>query len=272
MLLNFANKPLIMGIINATPDSFYSDSKYLEADAALDKALEMVESGASILDIGGESTRPGSERVSAVEQWNRVGNIIKLLAKKSNVPISIDTTSSYVAERSLDCGATIVNDVSALEEDNKMAEIIAKYNSYIILMHKKGSPKTMQENPEYNDAVKEISDYLIDRSNYAKKNGIDQKKIILDPGIGFGKRLEDNLAILKHIALFKESGYPVLIALSRKSFIGEILKNEPSERLLGTIVAQSWAMREGADILRVHDVKECRDMIKMTGALMNGLA
>lgn len=247
-----------MGILNITPDSFSDGGKYYDGKLDLNKiikdAVRMEEDGADFLDVGGESTRPGSENISIDEELERVIPVISELKKNIGIPISIDTYKSDVAEEALKAGACIVNDISGFKFDEKLPAVTARYNAGCILMHIKGKPKDMQENPVYEDVVKEICDYLSESISIAKKNGIEQ--IITDPGIGFGKTLEHNLEIIRNLGEFKKLGYPVMFGASRKSFIDKILKTPVDERLEATIASNTIGIINGANILRVHDVKE----------------
>ena len=262
-LLGKAEKPLVMGIINCTPDSFYSDSRKTVLTEALDTAFRMIDDGADIIDIGGESTRPGSEYVDAEEEIKRLLPFLKEFRNKTDFPVSIDTRKSETAEITLSNGADIINDISALSEDPELVSVIQKHNADIILMHKQGLPSDMQNNPEYKDAVTEIKKYLEKRAAFAVGYGIKKEQITLDPGIGFGKRLEDNLEIIKNIETFKKSGYPVLIGHSRKSFLELITGRNTEERLASSLAAGLMSAAYGADILRVHDVKETVDTLKV---------
>ncbi len=266
---NLKDRVLLMGILNLTPDSFYDGNKFRNVKEAVDYALKMEEEGADIIDIGGESTRPGSEPVPLKEELNRVLPVLKELKKRVKIPISIDTYKSEVARICLDEGCEIVNDISALNFDKKMANVIAFYNAYCILMHIKGKPKTMQKKVYYKDVIKEIYDYLKARIDYAVDNGIKREKIIIDPGIGFGKLLEHNLEIIRRLEEFKSLNLPILIGHSRKSFIGKILNYEEAEkRLFGSLGCAVLLALKGANILRVHDVKETKEAIKIYEAIM----
>lgn len=245
-----------MGILNVTPDSFFAGGRHPTTTAAVEHARKMVADGADIIDVGGESSRPGAAPVSAEVELSRVLPVIERMREKSDVLISIDTTKAQVARAALAAGAKIVNDISALRFDPEMASVIAEAGASVVLMHMQGTPRTMQKNPIYADPVVEIKAFFADRMEAAVHAGIDESRIILDPGIGFGKRLEHNLAILRGIEEFKELGAPILIGLSRKSFLGEILGLPAEDRLIGTVAANAVAVRNGADIIRVHDVKE----------------
>jgi dihydropteroate synthase len=256
MALEFGKKTLIMGILNVTPDSFYDGGRNFGRDKAIDKAYQLYKDGADIIDIGGESTRPGAETVSLTEEMDRVCPVIEAVAGEIDIPISIDTYKSEVAEEALKLGASIINDISGLTFDDRMAGIAAGYESYIILMHIKGSPKNMQINPHYNNLLEEIYSFLEHSKEKAVISGVDKDKIIIDPGIGFGKILEDNYRILNNIDFFKKMGFPLLIGLSRKSLIGKLYNNNDDDRLFATIALNSISTFNGADIIRVHDVRE----------------
>jgi len=266
---DFKNKVYIMGVLNLTPDSFYDGGRYLDKEKAIQQALAMVKEGADIIDIGGESTRPGAEKISVKEEINRVIPVLKAIRKEIKIPISVDTYKSETAEAALIEGADIVNDISGLRFDKKMAKIIARYNAGVVVMHIKGTPKTMQLNPVYEDLVSEIKEHLEKSIKIALENGINFNKIIIDPGIGFGKRLEDNYVIINKLEEFKIFGRPILIGLSRKSLIGKVLNQTPEERLPGTLVLNAISILNGANIIRVHDVEEHKKMIKLVGFLKN---
>lgn len=251
-------RPLIMGILNVTPDSFSEGGRFFESGKAIDQALYMAESGADIIDIGGESSRPGSHGISLKEELKRVIPIIEQVADKVEVPISIDTVKSDVARRALDSGASIINDISALRVDKKIAEVAAKYNSYLILMHMRGTPRDMQDNTEYDDIIGEISQFLKNAAQKAIKAGVKEDKIVIDPGIGFGKSVEGNFVIMKNLDRFLELGYALLVGASRKSFIGKTLDLDVDWRLEGSLAAVCYAVLNGADIVRVHDVAETK--------------
>ncbi len=251
-------RPLIMGILNVTPDSFSEKGKFFDSQKAIDHALLMVESGADIIEIGGETTRPGSNGISAREELKRVIPIIEKIADKVEVPISIDTVKSEVARRALDSGASIINDISALRIDKKMGDVAAKYGSYLILMHMRGTPKDMQNNTEYDDIIGEISRFLDEAAQKAIKAGVSEDKIIIDPGIGFGKSVDGNFVIMKNLDRFLKLGYRLLVGASRKSFIGKTLDLDVDQRLEGSLAAACYAVLNGADIIRVHDVAETK--------------
>lgn len=249
------DKPLIMGIVNVTPDSFFDGSKYSTTNAAVRHAIELVKQGAHILDIGGESSRPGSESVSAKTELEKVLPVVKVLVrdKAVNVPISVDTYKSEVAEACLKSGAHIINDISGFKNP-RMISVCKKFDAGVIAMHMQGTPKSMQQNPAYNDVVREVFEYLEDTVVNARNLGVT--KLAVDPGIGFGKTLEHNLLLLKNLTEFKSLGCPILVGASRKSFIGKISNVDVDKRLPGTIAANSYALLNGANILRVHDVED----------------
>lgn len=262
---DLSSRTFLMGILNVTPDSFSDGGKYSNTSKAVDHALRMIDEGADFIDVGGESTRPGSESVSVEEELDRVIPVIEQLVKKNTIPISIDTTKSAVAEKALQSGAVIVNDISSFHFDHRMPEVVAKFNATVILMHTKNKPKTMQRNPEYNDLIPEIKSYLSAAIKTSIEKGINQ--IIIDPGIGFGKNLEHNVEIFKRLREFQELGYPILIGPSRKSFIGTLLDLPVDERLEGTAAAVAVSIMNGANIIRVHDVKEMKCVSKIVDAL-----
>jgi dihydropteroate synthase len=265
---DFSKKTYLMGVVNATPDSFSGDGLFNEPEKAVGEALRMTSCGADIIDIGGESTRPGSEPVSPEEEMRRVLPIIKGIRKSSSVPISIDTYKSQVARMALDEGADIINDISGLRFDPEMAGLAAQTGAPVILMHIKGTPRDMQKNPVYKALIPEIMDYLRGSIWKALDAGVAQEKIIIDPGIGFGKTFAHNLEILKNLSEFAALEKPILIGVSRKAFIGHILGGAPpSERLEGTLAALAIAVANGADIVRVHDVEEAAKAVKVADAI-----
>ena len=260
----------IMAILNATPDSFWEGSRSgFSVEAACDAALGYVAEGADIIDIGGESTRPGAAYVNEAEELERVIPLVRAIRKRSPVPISIDTRKSRVFEAALAEGADILNDVSALADDPAMASLAARSSVPVILMPKRGTPESMQANPEYADPVREVRDELLSRARFALEAGIAKNRIILDPGIGFGKRYGDNLALIAGLAEIVECGYPVLMALSRKSCIGTMTGRDVADRLPGTLAANLLAVERGAFMLRVHDVAETRDMLRVLQEIQN---
>lgn len=261
-------KTLIMGVLNVTPDSFFDKGRFFDKDRALARGLEMIEEGADIIDVGGESTRPGADAVSVGEELNRVMPVIEGLAKERRVVISVDTRKADVADAALMAGAGIVNDVSGLAFDARMASVAAKHGAHVILMHMKGTPKDMQANPVYSDVIGEIRQVLEGSIDKALNAGIEKDHIIVDPGIGFGKDLGHNIEILRRLDEFKVLGCPICIGTSRKSFIGKITgSDDPADRLGGTIATCVIAIIKGARILRVHDVKEAAQAARVTDAV-----
>ncbi len=261
-------KPLIIGILNVTPDSFSDGGKFNHLENALEHAQSMLLDGATIIDIGGESTRPNSDSVSSDKQIERVLPIIKAIRQHSDVLISIDTTSSLVAETALNAGANIINDVSAGKNDPKMFTLAAQKNVPIVLMHAQGTPKTMQENPYYENVVQDVISALMQRANEAIKAGVKKENIVLDIGIGFGKRKQDNLDLLAHLADFVALGFPVLLGTSRKRFMGMICDvNEPAELVTATAVTTALGVMAGVQLFRVHDVKENKQALDVAWAI-----
>jgi len=260
-------KTRIMGILNVTPDSFSDGGRYFDVKSAVRRAGEMAREGADIIDIGGESSRPGSRRISSEEELDRVLPVVEALADAIDKPISVDTYKGLVARRALEKGAAYINDITALSGDDEMAGIISRSGAGVVLMHMKGDPETMQDSPFYRDVVGEISVYLQAAVHKAEAAGIDPAKIIIDPGIGFGKTLEHNLEILNRLAEFKKLGKPVLVGVSRKSFIGALTGKDAGGRLLGTASSVSAAVLNGADMVRVHDVAEMREVARVAEAI-----
>ena len=256
------NRPLVMGILNITPDSFSDGGQYLDFDQALKRAEIMIEEGADIIDIGGESTRPGSDPVSVDEELKRITPIIKALNKHSNIVISVDTYKPEVMEQVIDMGVAMINDVFALQQPGA-TEVIKKSNVGICLMHMQGKPKTMQLNPTYQDVVNEVKLFLEERTNSLIAEGIQTERIILDPGFGFGKTFEHNITLLQNLESFQPLKLPLLVGLSRKSFIRKILSGDHDDHLSGSISAAILSILKGAKIVRVHDVKETQSAIKI---------
>lgn len=265
--LEFGKRSFVMGILNVTPDSFSEKGAFFDTDAAIKRGLEMAEEGADIIDIGGESTRPGAEPVSLKEELERVIPVIERLAPKLSIPISIDTYKAEVAKRALEAGAEIVNDISGLRFDPKMAETVASNEAAVVIMHIKGTPKDMQVSPSYQSLVREIMDFLEEGIKIAEEAGIPPDKVIIDPGIGFGKGLEHNLTIMKNLEAFKTLGKPILIGTSRKSFIGKVTGADIEDRIAGTAATLSIGIMKGTDIVRVHDVKEGVQAARMADAI-----
>jgi dihydropteroate synthase len=268
-VLDFSGPTLVMAIVNCTDDSFYAPSRTLK-DMALERALTAEEEGAAIVDFGGESSRPGSLYVSEETEMERVIPVIKAFRKKSSLPVSVDTRKASVARSALDAGADIINDISGLGDDPLMAGLCAERGAAVVLMHKKGVPLTMQDSPDYEDLAMELKAWFALAAERALLAGISPEKIILDPGIGFGKTLNGNLEILRRLAEICAKDYPVLVGLSRKSFIGEITGRPAEDRLPGTLAANGAAIMGGAHIIRVHDVKENVDLAKILFAIRAG--
>ncbi|MCX7858074.1 MAG: dihydropteroate synthase [Deltaproteobacteria bacterium] len=265
--IQLLGKPLIMGILNVTEDSFYDGSLYSSLDKAVARAKEMIDEGVDIIDVGGESTRPFSQRVPVEEELKRTIPVIKKIREFSDIPLSIDTYKSVVAYEAIMAGADIVNDISGLSFDDKMAKLVAELDVPVVVMHIKGKPEDMQISPHYEDVISEIKDYFKERVEYAKKEGIKEENIIIDPGIGFGKRVEDNLKILKNLEEFKTLKKPILIGTSMKTFIGIITKSPLNERLSGTLASVAISVWNGADIVRVHNVKETKKVVDLVYAI-----
>ncbi|MBM4139267.1 MAG: dihydropteroate synthase [Nitrospira sp.] len=261
------DRPLVMGIVNVTPDSFYDGGRYNLPEGAIAHALELVEQGADILDIGAESTRPGAKPVSQEDELARLIPVITGLVRRVTVPISVDTTKASVAQSALAAGACIINDVSALRSDASMASVVARSGAAVVLMHMQGTPQFMQNDPQYGDVANEVMSFLHERIQAAEAAGISRTNIILDPGIGFGKRLTHNLEILKRLSDLTVLGYPVLVGLSRKAFIGQLLGRPVERRAWGTAAAVALAVDRGATILRVHDVAMMTEVVKVSAAM-----
>ncbi|MBN2302243.1 MAG: dihydropteroate synthase [Lentisphaerae bacterium] len=256
-----------MGILNVTPDSFSDGGKYLNRTAAVSHAIRMVEDGADIIDVGGESTRPGATSADIDEEIERTIPVIAEIRPRIKVAISIDTMKSSVARAAIEAGADIVNDVSACTNDPEMADVISETGSGVVLMHMQGTPGTMQNNPQYDDVVSDVAAYLHARVEALVRRGIARESMVVDPGIGFGKTVEHNLRLLTHLDQFGKDGLPVLVGLSRKSFLGKITGRMVNERVTAGIAAMVFCIMNGVDIVRVHDVKETVDAISVIGAL-----
>ena len=258
-----------MGILNVTPDSFSDGGSFLYPKDAIDHALQMIDNGADIIDIGGESTRPGSTPVSKDDEVNRIIPVIESIKElNSDILISVDTYKSYVAKRAIDAGADIVNDISGLTFDPNMLSYLSGRDIPVIIMHINGNPKTMQNNPFYKDLIKDISKFLLSQCKVAEANGIEKSNIILDPGIGFGKTFEHNFTLIRRLNEICNLGYPVMIGTSRKAFIGNTLDLPPSESLEGTLATVIAGIMNGAKIVRVHDVKEVNKAVKITEKIL----
>jgi dihydropteroate synthase len=265
--LPISRRTCIAGVLNLTPDSFSDGGEYLDRGKAVERALQLAEEGADIIDVGGESSRPGAAGVTAAEELERVIPVISALKGKLDIPISIDTSKSPVAKEALKAGACIVNDITAMEGDPDMARTAAEAGAGVILMHMKGNPSDMQDDPAYSDLFGEIITFLGRAVSKAKAAGIDPGRIIIDPGIGFGKTVNDNLSILYGLERFKSLGMPVLIGTSRKSFLGKITGRQVTQREFGTAASLSVAIMNGADLVRVHDVRDMADVVRVIDAI-----
>lgn len=263
----FESRVLIMGVLNVTPDSFSDGGTYLDPMKAVDRVALMIEEGADMIDIGGESTRPGAHMVDEQEEIRRLKPVLQAVGHRSSVPISIDTQKSSVAKMALDLGAVIINDVSALRHDLKMAKVVKEARAGLVLMHMQGTPETMQKCPEYRDVVGEVKDFLAKRLAVAVKAGIAEESILLDPGIGFGKTVDHNLILLSQCAHLLALGRPILVGLSNKGFIGKIIGKPIGERMIGSVAAVAIAIFQGANIIRVHEVGVMREAMKIAKAL-----
>jgi len=268
--ISFAKKTRIMGILNVTPDSFSDGGKFLQIDAAVERALDMIVEGADIIDIGGESSRPGARRISAEEEIRRVIPVIEGIRERVDVPVSVDTMKAVVAQRAVEAGAEIINDISAMTSDSQMAAVVAETKAAVVFMHKQGEPETMQDAPAYHDLLGEMTNYLSRRIRDALSCGIQKEKIIVDPGIGFGKTVEHNLNILRYLRELKVWGRPILVGVSRKSFIGALTDMEPNEREEGTIAAMVAAIMNGASMVRIHDIQKMKRAITVADAIVHG--
>ncbi len=270
-VLELGEKPVLMGIINLTPDSFYDGGKYFDTEKALERAEAMAVSGAEIIDMGAESTRPGSEAVSLEEELKRLMPVLeKIKSRIGKALISIDTRKAEVAKQAMEIGASIINDTSSLGFDPKMAEVAAKSKAGLVLMHIKGSPRDMQENPTYNDLFGEVVGFLRERMQRALEAGVDEEKIIIDPGIGFGKTVDHNLELIRDLWRLKSLGRPILLGPSNKRFIGAVLKAEKDDRVEGTAASVVAGILCGANILRVHEPEKIRGFAIMAGAIRAG--
>ncbi|MGH7250697.1 MAG: dihydropteroate synthase [Nitrospiraceae bacterium] len=260
--------PLIMGVLNVTPDSFSDGGRYLDPGAAVDHAVEMAAQGADLIDIGAESTRPGADPVDQEEERRRLIPVVRAVCRAVSVPVSVDTTKAAVARLALEAGAALVNDISALRYDSGMKTLVAETGAGLVLMHMQGMPKTMQQAPSYRDVIEEVRQFFVERIGTALEAGIAAEQILLDPGIGFGKNLEHNLTLLARLDAFVALGYPVLVGVSRKAFIGQVLARPVDDRLMGTAAAVAVAILRGARVVRVHDVAPLRDVVKTVDAIV----
>ena len=264
----FPRPALLMGIVNVTPDSFSDGGQFLEPSSAIDHALKLAEEGADIIDIGGESTRPNAKQISDAEELRRVIPVLEGLSGRLKVPISIDTRKTKVARLALEAGASIINDIQANREDETMWEAAAEAGAGYVLMHMKGTPQTMQASPTYRDVVEEIDCFFSDRIKRLKAAGVSRKQIILDVGIGFGKQLKHNLELLAGLNTFTRFKRPLLLGVSRKSFIGKLLGSKGKDRLAASIACACWAVQSGVQVIRAHDVRETQQAIRMTESIL----
>ncbi len=265
--LDFSGRTLVMGIINVTPDSFSDGGLYLDPGQAIEHGLKLAQQGADILDVGGQSTRPGADPLEPNEQIRRVVPVIRKLAVQTHVPVSIDTDSQAVARAALEAGAAIINDITALQGDPAMTPLAADAQVPVILMHMQGTPKTMLQAPHYQDVTAQVKQFLVQAANQAAQAGIEPQRIIIDPGIGFGKRREDNLTLLARIAQLLETGYAVMVGPSKKRFIGQVLDRPIEQRLGGTLGAVGYLASAGVQMVRVHDVKQTFDVVRIIQAI-----
>jgi dihydropteroate synthase len=268
-VLPLADRVHIMGVLNVTPDSFSDGGRYVNPDAAVAHALSMVEQGADVLDIGAESTKPGALPIDEEEERRRLIPIVRAICRQTTIPVSIDTTKASIAQQALDVGAALINDISALRSDARMGDVVAKSGAGLILMHMQGNPQTMQDAAQYTNVVEEVRDFLKTHLDAAQKAGIHPDRILLDPGIGFGKNCQHNLVLLNRLDAFHTLGRPLVVGVSRKAFIGKILGRPIDERLMGTAGAVAVAVMKGARIVRVHDVGPIRDVVKMIEAIQS---
>lgn len=270
-ILDTAGRPLVMGILNITPDSFSDGGQYFRPDVAAQRGRDMEAEGADIIDVGGESTRPGSKPVSAQEEIDRVIPVIDELVAETTTPISVDTQKAVVAREALQRGAQIINDVSGLRTDPEMADVAADTDAAVCLMHMQGRPRNMQKNPSYSDVVDDINDWLDRRIEYAVDSGIDRRRIFIDPGFGFGKTVGHNLELMRRLHEFHRTGCPLMIGTSRKSTIGAVLDADTDERLYGTLATVATATMSGCHLMRVHDPAPALDTIRMCEAIRQGM-
>jgi dihydropteroate synthase len=268
--IDMSRRTALMGILNVTPDSFADGGRYLAAEKAIAHGLKLAEDGADVIDIGGESTRPGARPVSAQEEIERVIPVVRALRRALSIPLSIDTYKAQVARAALDEGADLINDVSALRLDPDMVSLAAAEKVPVVLMHMQGTPKTMQEKPYYRDVVEEVKEFLLSRIDFALQAGVGAERIIIDPGIGFGKNLEHNLALLRGLPAFAAIGRLLLVGPSRKAFIGKVLGLGPEDRLEGSLAGAVAAVLGGAKMVRIHDVRETRRAVGIADAICYG--
>ena len=259
--------PLIMGIVNVTPDSFFDGGRFYDPQQAVAHAVQLVEEGADLLDIGAESTRPGALPVDEEEEHRRLIPVVAAVAKAVSVPISVDTSKAAVARAAIDAGAVMINDVTALRGDTTMVEVVAKTGAGLVLMHMQGTPESMQRSPHYEDVIEDITRFLAERARFAMDRGVAHERIVLDPGIGFGKTLTHNVDLLANLHAFLQLGFPLLVGPSRKGFIGQLTRQSPEGRAWGTAGVVALAVEQGANILRVHDVAPMKDVVTVADAI-----
>tara|TARA_B110000008_G_scaffold74345_1_gene75422 strand:+ start:716 stop:1768 length:1053 start_codon:yes stop_codon:yes gene_type:complete len=266
--LNFQKVPNIMGVLNLTPDSFSDGSKFNTKNKGVKHALQMFESGANIIDVGGESTRPGSKTVNEKLEWKRINKIIKLISKK--IPVSLDTRKSEIMEKGIKLGVRIINDISGLNYDHRAKNILKKYKTPFVIQHSQGTPENMQIKPSYKNELLDIYDFFEEKINFLRSIGINHNNIIIDPGIGFGKNLKHNMNLISNISIFHTLGFPILVGNSRKKFIKELSgKNDTKNRIGGTVASSLYLMMQGVQILRIHDVSELLQGVKVFKKLIN---
>lgn len=259
--------PAVMGVVNVTPDSFSDGGRFFGAERAVEHALQLAAEGAAILDVGGESTRPGAETVSVDEELRRVVPVIERIAEQTNVAISIDTSKAVVAREALAAGASLVNDITGITGDAEMRNVVAASNCRVCVMHMRGTPRTMQDNPQYDDVVGEVMAYLAERRDSLEAAGLSRERLLLDPGIGFGKNFRHNLELLRRIGEFHELGCPLLVGHSRKRFLGEILGDPAADRTAATLGVSVYLASQGVQVIRVHDVRQTVEALKAFNAL-----
>lgn len=266
-VLRLEHRPLVMGVLNLTPDSFSDGGGWLHSDRAIERAFKLAEDGADIVDVGAESTRPGAQKVSVEEELERLDPVLKVICRQLPVPVSVDTMKSEVAEMALERGASVINDVSGLESDPRLAEVVARRQGVLVINHMQGTPQSMQDAPGYTDATAEICRSLRERLEFARRAGIAEERILLDPGIGFGKRPEDNVDLLARIGELRSLGRPLLIGCSRKSFLGHLTGRSVEERGAATAATTALLSLRGVKMIRVHDVRETVDILKVLDAI-----
>ena len=266
--LNFKNIPNIMGVLNLTPDSFSDGGRFNKKKVGLKHSIDLFKFGADIVDVGGESTRPGSKPIDEKKEWNRIKKIIKKISKK--IPLSLDTRKTYVMSKGIKLGIRLINDVSGLSYDTKTIDVLKKSKSPFVIQHSQGTPETMQKNPKYKNELLDIYDFFENKIKFLRSKGIKHNNIIIDPGIGFGKNLKHNMNLIRGVSIFHSLGFPILLGLSRKKFIKDLSgKNDTKERLGGTVASSLYSMMQGVQVLRIHEVNELMQSIKVFKELIN---